>query len=227
MPGVLRESRTKIEAQPDDRLTDTRDMDRKNARYQRAALILTDDRARLHECLGRTLAATYDVHYAPVHAELCLVRVLAPRLELAFVHAVHPDDDVVDGLQRIRLLAPSCRCVIATDIVSARIINAAPYHRAECIALGDTPEGVEYVARGLALDDVFAALHRESTIASLFARYRLTARQRAVAWMAVAGMRRDEMAVRLGVSCNTVKTHARRLLQRSGASRLSDLIDRA
>jgi DNA-binding NarL/FixJ family response regulator len=64
---------------------------------------------------------------------------------------------------------------------------------------------------------------RTQALARMSARCHLTPRESRIAALAMDGMRNHEIADELGISRNTMKTHVRRLLEKTGAADLSDV----
>jgi DNA-binding CsgD family transcriptional regulator len=107
----------------------------------------------------------------------------------------------------MQVARPSCRRSLAL-VVSPTRDAASPFGRshAVCISFADPERGPEVDA------DLLARL------------YGLTGREAAVAALLVQGRSPSEAAQELAMTENTVRTHIRRALEKTGAERLADLV---
>jgi DNA-binding CsgD family transcriptional regulator len=75
----------------------------------------------------------------------------------------------------------------------------------------------------LELDD--REVSRRSRTRGIVARYALTAAEEKVLNGLVRGRTPEEAAAELGITMNTIRTHVRHILQKTGSRRIADLLN--
>jgi DNA-binding NarL/FixJ family response regulator len=192
-------------------------------------VLIVDDHALFAEALAVRLSTEADFEVLPVAPD--------SRRAAALVATEHPDVVVLDfvlgaesGLEVLALLRrrhPDLRVVMLSALIDVEPIVAAL--RSGAVAWLSKTERADHVARVIRsaanrggwippeiLGDVLRRLAAPAT-PTTGSLVDLTPREREVLQCMVDGMNRAEIAARLGLSANTVRTHTQNLLAKLGA----------
>jgi DNA-binding NarL/FixJ family response regulator len=158
-----------------------------------------------------------------------------PELRVAIVgHATWPLDPL-EIVRRLRAQCPECNILAlmtyADTTYMAELFRAGATSCAamsqDCDELIDaikrTARGERYVPPGVVESEVNALLNAGSS----WGLDRLTAREREVFDLLVAGHSNDEIAQQLAIGYRTVETHRRHIMQKLAARSIRDLFHRA
>jgi DNA-binding CsgD family transcriptional regulator len=175
------------------------------------ALLLTDAYGRVAQANGLARAILEETDGLMIHDGA--LRAARSDDNARLVRLILEAAGGVDGLTFIRKSGvmqvgrPSCRRSLAL-VVSPTCNAAGQFGRshAVCVSFADPERGPEVDA------DLLARL------------YGFTAREAAVAALLVRGRSPNEAAAELAMTANTVRTHIRHALEKTGADRLADLV---
>jgi two-component system, NtrC family, response regulator PilR len=185
------------------------------------AFLVVEDDPLLSRALERFLGRYGRVRVA--HTAEAAYRLL--ESERALVGAIldwHlPDGDGITVLRRVRSFWPSLPTLLLTAFIDASCIVQAHALRAEYLAKPAPQQNLRaFVDRCLGRT---TRDRIEANVRSLARRHSLSRLERRLMMLAIAGSARSEAAEELGVSENTYKTIARRLLRKVGEPSLEVL----
>lgn len=189
---------------------------------------MVDDHQLFAEALAARLAAEPDLVLLPVASNggQCLAEAAAGRPHVVVLDLVLAEESGLDVLDRLRAGDPSVKVIILTGVRDVDAVVDAVRRRADAwLPKTTTVEELARVIRGVArgeswippdlLGEVLRRLaapenHGKDTFGVL------TDREREVLQCLVDGMSRQEIASRLYVSTNTVRTHTQNVLSKIG-----------
>lgn len=194
------------------------------------SVLLVDDHALFAEALQFHLSRQPSL--GPVRA----VTVASEALVAAMVYPpdvavldVHLDGaSGVDLISKLLDVAPGCRILMLSesrtlDVVAEALRRGACGWLSKTTDVGDVVAAILGVAAGEAriepalLGAVLPELIKGPDSGERGALASLTARERAVLQLLVSGLTRQEIATRLGLSANTIRTHTQNVLGKLGA----------
>jgi DNA-binding NarL/FixJ family response regulator len=182
----------------------------------REVLVLEDD-TDLSRCLARICVGS-GFHPRLESSARAALAVLSSEHCAAIIDLVVADGpgfDVVE--QAVWLGVP---CLILTGSTSSEHINRAQYLGVEFACKPADRQNIErFLAR--------AARHLgkvEDVVAHISTRHNLTPAQRRLIDAALESSSHETLSERLGISTNTIKTHVRHILARTGAESLEQLV---
>jgi DNA-binding NtrC family response regulator len=156
---------------------------------------------------------------------------LVPPIDLVLADVRLPDGSGHSVITAALRLQPVPVLIAVSGVASAR--EAFDLARAGAVAFLVKPFGLEELERCLREACDARALRAstsrtlspaaEQALSDLVRRYGLTTRQAQVVRLTAEGTRRADLPTALGISDGSCKTLVRRVLQRSGTARLSDL----
>ena len=184
-------------------------------------LIVEDEQAVAH-ALARLVRLRTEAVIAGSIAEAQGI-LLTHDLAAAIVDVKLPDGSGLDAVRHIRHKRPLLPVLVLTALDEKEIANRAQVLRAEFAYKPAQRDNVlPFVERALAARDGF-----ERAVATAIDELErvcdLSQRERAIASMAVSGLRSTHMVVALGIGRNSLKTLIRRLLNKTGDADLDEL----
>lgn len=157
-----------------------------------------------------------------------------PSLSLALVdlnmpggEPFEPDKGEGGGLEiarRIRDQFPAVRCAILTGYTTPALVNAAQLCGAEFIAKEDCSDNLEALRDKITSETRSVFTHWQQHIDSFVAAHRLSARQADTLTLAVLGHSYRDIAERMDLSVNTVKTHIHQVLTKAGYTTIKEIV---
>jgi DNA-binding NarL/FixJ family response regulator len=194
-------------------------------------LIVADDQELVREGIAALLEAEADIDVVGSAADgaeaLGLVHAVQPDIALMDIRM--PEVDGVEATRRIVQGGSATRVLILTTFATDANVVAALRAGASGFLLKDAPKAslltaVRAVAAGDALLDAsvldrLVQDHLEQTPepTPLPGLERLTTREREILTLVAAGLSNDQIATKVFLSSNTVKTHVARTLTKLGA----------
>lgn len=179
--------------------------------------------------LRQTFARQVSVSFEPIavatagEARIQVERMVdAPAGAIIDVHL--PDGSGLDVLQKLRARFPGTPALVVTGSRDPAIPNRSHLLDAMFVAKPVPVENVDHFLRWIetaaeSADPVSAA------IAQFSARFRLPAREVEILVVSLGGVERKQLATKLGISENTLKSRIRALLGRTGDGNL-DAVER-
>lgn len=194
---------------------------------QHIRVLIVDDHALFAEALSARLAREPDLVILPIAADVrrALALTATERPQVLVLDMTLGAESGLDVLDRIRESHPGVRVVVLTAMDDLDVMVRAV--RRGAVGWLSKTEGAELVARVIrsaarqggwippeALGEVLRRLLRDAPEPNGDARLlaELTPREREVLQCMVDGLGRAEIAERLGLSANTVRTHTQNLL---------------
>lgn len=185
---------------------------------RRRLLCLEDDR-HVQSALRRALAE-YDVMLVDTTAEArTLIR--AQRFDAWMLDVIVPDGSGLELLSWARARGDVTPALVITGARDPEPANAAQALGAEFLYKPYTIANLRaFLTRALAPSALDA---RVTAVDDLIAVHQLSDREAALVRCIARGVARTDLAQALGISDNTVKSHIRRLLRKTGHARIAHL----
>jgi DNA-binding NarL/FixJ family response regulator len=191
-------------------------------------VLVVDDHQLFAEALAARLAAEPDLVLLPVagNGGQCLSEAAAGRPHVVVLDLVLAEESGLDVLDRLRAGDPSVKVIILTGVRDVDAVVDAVRRRADAwLPKTTSVEELARVIRGVARGeswippDLLGEVLRRLAVPEDRGRDTfgvLTEREREVLQCLVDGMSRQDIASRLYVSTNTVRTHTQNMLSKIG-----------
>jgi two-component system nitrate/nitrite response regulator NarL len=187
-------------------------------------LLLCDDHLLFIEILQPALEALGHTVDVATSVDAALATAARRRPDVCLLDLRFPRESGVEGVRRLRAQDPDLKIVVLSAVNDPAELSEAVAAGAVGLAykmrpLEETVRTIERVHRGEAVVDV-AVLHglvepRQESAAERLARF-LTTREREVLRLLVQGRSTKELAIAMGVSQSTIRTHIQSMLWKLG-----------
>lgn len=191
-------------------------------------MLVVEDHALVAQALAHVLRRYGETETAQsAHEARLRLPALAHRLIALVVDVGLPDGSGLDIAELGRTLVPDLSILIITADASIETNHRAYVLDAQILLKPFAPTAME-----LAAQRAFARRNQRARdligrLECFAGRHSLTAREQELVALAMRGLSRNSMADELGVSENTLKTMARRLLRKCAAPSLAELANDA
>ncbi|MFM8594754.1 MAG: response regulator [Chloroflexota bacterium] len=201
-------------------------------------VILVDDHLAFREPLAFMLARQPGMDVIGQAGSVAEAMPLLNEPDVAVLDLQLPDGEGIELIRKLRSVNPKCRVLLLTAMAGkeekARAVEAGAdgvMHKSASVgevvdAINKLAEGEALLGQGEVIDLLrFAAQKRERDYGAVAALERLTPRERQVLEAVAEGLSDKEIAVKLSVSHETVRTHMVNILGKLGVdSRLQALL---
>jgi two-component system response regulator DesR len=138
-----------------------------------------------------------------------------------------PDDPGGYGFEivaRLRRECPATPVVVLTGHLIGRLVNRAHELGAEFVYKQEAERNLRLIAERMRAANTTRAREIARFVQDLGGARPLSPRQRDIVTLALRGLRNDDIALRIGISPNTLKRHIRFLLAKTGDVSLQDVV---
>ncbi len=185
----------------------------------RASILLADDHPMVLEGLRKLLSTDFEVIGTATDGRALLAAAAALRPDLVITDLSMPEIDGIDATRQLRAILPGTRVIILSVHSDPSWVRAAFAAGAfGYLTKSSAPEEIELAVREVLKGRFYvssvvarAAIVPAEDILPLEARQRLTPREIEIASLVGTGLRNPEIALRLGVSVTTVRSHLRKV----------------
>ena len=192
---------------------------RSEARSARRRLLCLEDDRQLHAALRRALVDS-DLTLVDTTAEARIL-IRSQRFDAWMLDVIVPDGSGLALLAWARARGDLTPALVVTGVLDPGPANSAQALGAEFLY---KPYGLANLQAFLARALAPAAMDtRVTAVDDLIAVHELSDRESALVRCIARGIARADLPQVLGVSDNTVKTHIRRVLRKTGHGRVADL----
>ena len=190
-------------------------------------ILIADDHAIVRMGLTALLGAQSDftVVGEAADGDQAVARALKLRPDVVIMDLMMPKKSGVAAAAAIRESLPDCKCVILTSFGTTEELRAALEAGAVGVVLKSTENrqlvaAIRKVTEGVRVipEDVARLLADEPTVPAL------SPRQREILESITRGLSNVQIAVQLGISPESVKTHVAKLFDKLGAANRSEAV---
>lgn len=183
-------------------------------------VLIVEDQRMPRENMERILAdsGNYELAASISSAELAIIKCQRQHIDLILMDVCTTGSkDGIDAAAEIKKQFPNIKIIIVTSMVEVGYLDRAKAAGADSFWYKDVSEGtlVDVIDRTMAGEHIFPA---KSPIVQLgrASSSEFTAKEIEVMRLVCDGLEYSEIAEKLCVSVNTVKTHVSHILQRTG-----------
>ena len=184
-------------------------------------MLIVEDFQALRQTFARQVGVSFEAVAVATVAEAATAVDRLPEAPAGAIIDVHlPDGSGLDVLQRLRARFPGTPAMMVTGSRDPRIANRSHLLDAMFVAKPVPIENVDHFLRWIELAALPPTDPVASAIGHFAAQFRLPARAIEILEVSLGGVERKQLATRLGISENTLKSRIRALLGRTGDTSL-------
>ncbi len=190
-------------------------------------ILIADDHAIVRMGLTTLLNAQpgLEVVGEAANGEQAVAKALRLRPDVVVMDLAMPKQDGIAATAELRTRLPTCRCLILTSFGSAEELQAAVRAGADGILLKSTANRQLVSAiRKLATGKPVFADDVEQLLAANTVTPELSPRQREILESITHGFSNADIALQLGISSESVKTHMAKLFAKIGAANRAEAV---